>query len=155
MIYLCFPPQSHLTLVWWVLIGGWIVGWVGQLSVLEPWNVTTLAVPRLLKHLHVASICNMGINSVLQPPVLYVQCILSEIKFSHVKTFFLGKWDTAWSIPNNPTKIYQVSLIVSWHPFSFWGKNKFSEQSTKCNALKHVIYSGLVFIVTILLITRY
>ena len=58
---------------------GWIVGWVGQLSVLEPWNVTTLAVPRLLKHLHVASICNMGINSVLQPPVLYVQCIRSEI----------------------------------------------------------------------------
>ena len=61
------------------LIGGWIAGWAGQLGVLAPWSATALTVPRPLKHLHKASICSMGINSVLQPPVLYVQCILSEI----------------------------------------------------------------------------
>ena len=38
-IYLCFPPLSHLALVWQVLRGGleqgtcsWIAGWVGQCS---------------------------------------------------------------------------------------------------------------------------
>ena len=56
-IYLCFPPLSHLALVWQVLRGGleqgtcsWIAGWVGQSGVLALWGVTVVAAPGPLGH---------------------------------------------------------------------------------------------------------
>ena len=48
-IYLCFPPLSHLSLVWWVLRGGLEQDWVGQSGVPVPWGV--VEAPGLLGHL--------------------------------------------------------------------------------------------------------
>ena len=48
-IYLCFPPLSHLSLVWWVLRGGLEQDWVGQSGVPVPWGV--IVAPGLLGHL--------------------------------------------------------------------------------------------------------
>ena len=41
----------------------WIVSWVGQSGVLEPWGVTVGAAPGPLGHL--ASICDVGVDLIL------------------------------------------------------------------------------------------
>ena len=41
----------------------WIVSWVGQSGVLEPWGVTVSAAPGPLGHL--ASICDVGVDLIL------------------------------------------------------------------------------------------
>ena len=67
-IYLCFPPLSHLSLVWWVLRGGLEQDWVGQSDVLAPWGVVVAPGPLW----HLTSICNRGVNLILSYLFIYV-----------------------------------------------------------------------------------
>ena len=85
-IYLCFPPLSHLALVWQVLRGGleqgtcsWIAGWVGQSGVLAPWGVTVVAALEPLGHL--ASICDVGVNLILSYSFIYLEYLYRLAQF--------------------------------------------------------------------------
>ena len=53
----------------------WIVSWVGQSGVLEPWGVTVGAAPGPLGHL--ASICDVGVDLILS--YLFLKVYIASI----------------------------------------------------------------------------
>ena len=67
-----------MALVWRVLRVGlgqeaccWIVSWVGQSGVLEPWGVTVGAAPGPLRHQ--ASVCDVGVDLILSYVFIYLE----------------------------------------------------------------------------------
>ena len=49
----------------------WIVSWVGQSGVLEPWGVIVGAAPGPLRHQ--ASICDVGVDLILSYVFIYLE----------------------------------------------------------------------------------
>ena len=57
----------------------WIVSWVGQSGVLEPWGVTVGAAPGPLGHL--ASICDVGVDLILSYVFIYLEYLYRLARF--------------------------------------------------------------------------